>query len=84
MDMQLMEKREGGLEMQSDKPWNMGNTQSVEFDRYRQTRLYTQDSMLNKAIQGHLSHKVAPVKIFILPHFIVLYCTATKGKLSRQ
>jgi hypothetical protein len=24
-----MEKREGGLEMQSDKPWNMGNTQPV-------------------------------------------------------
>jgi hypothetical protein len=60
MEMQLMEKREGGLEMQSDKPWNMGIlSQSVEFNRYRQTRLYTQDSRLNvnTATKGHLNHK---------------------------
>ena len=31
-----MEKREGGLEMQCDKPCNMGNTQSLGSGEFKQ------------------------------------------------
>ena len=70
-----MEKREGGLEMQSDKPWNMCNTQS----RYRQTSLYTKSNDQNyRRSPGPQS---CTSKEF---HPVTFHCTVTKAKSSRQ